>query len=129
MNLPMVRDIGMSKAEIAMLLSFIASFDQRTLGEADVEAWYLIAGPGRWRLDYARRAVIEFVTEATEGRVLPGHITKRIRARREFFAATYAHQPCPPDVVGVEAEVEWERRRLAAHIDAGMDAWANGDVR
>lgn len=34
----------MTKAETAKLLTLIAAFDRRTLGEADVEAWHLILG-------------------------------------------------------------------------------------
>ena len=32
----------MTKTETAQLLTFIAAFDRRTIGEADVEAWHLI---------------------------------------------------------------------------------------
>lgn len=126
MNTPAVPDNGMTKAEIALLLSFMASYDQRTIGDADVEAWHLLARPGRWRLDYARRVVIEFATEAVGERILPGHITKRIRARREYFAGTYQHQPCPPDLFDTAEQVEWERRQVMAHIERCMDQWAAG---
>lgn len=32
----------MTKAQVAQLLTVIAAFDRRTIGEADVEAWHLI---------------------------------------------------------------------------------------
>jgi hypothetical protein len=34
----------MTKAQVAQLLTIIASFDRRTVGESDVEAWHLILG-------------------------------------------------------------------------------------
>lgn len=129
MNTPARRDDGMSKAEIALLLTFIASYDQRTIGDADVEAWHLVARPGRWTLPYARRAVVEHATEATGDRLLPGHITKRIREQRQHFAATYRHTDIPRELVGdVAAELAWEDRQRTAHVAACMDAWAGGEI-
>lgn len=119
---------GMSKAEVALLLAFIASYDQRTIGDADVEAWHLLVRPGRWTTPYARRAVIEHATSATGERLLPGHITQRIRERREYCAKTYRHEPCPDEVRGnVDREVAWEDAQIRGHIERCMDAWARGE--
>lgn len=34
----------MTESEVAKILTMIAAFDRRTIGEADVEAWHLILG-------------------------------------------------------------------------------------
>lgn len=115
----------MNEHDVIDVLTAIAAFDQRTVGEADVQAWTVAAQIGRWNTAQAMRAVMEHYTNETD-RIMPAHITRTIRANRERFASTYHHEPCPPDVIGVEAEVEWERRQVYAHIDTCMDQWAAG---
>lgn len=80
MNTPAIP--SMSKAEVAALLAFIAAFDQRTIGEADVEAWHLVARHSKWDKDAAGQAVVAHYAE-TKHRIMPADITVGIRARRD----------------------------------------------
>lgn len=61
----------MTKAEVARLLTLIAAFDRRTIGETDVEAWHLILG----HLDPAdcAEAVREHFTASTDW-LMPAHV-------------------------------------------------------
>lgn len=81
MTVPARADTGMTKAEIALLLALMASYDQRTIGDADVEAWYATAQHARWTNDDAKRAVVAHYAESTQ-RIMPADITAGIRARR-----------------------------------------------
>lgn len=73
---------GMSKAEVALLLAAIAAYDQRTIGDADVEAWHAAARYANWDSGGAKRAVMAYYAEATR-RIMPADITAGIRAHRE----------------------------------------------
>lgn len=127
MNSPVRRDPGMTRSEVALLLAFMAAYDQRTVGDADVEAWHLVAQSGRWTLPYARRAVVEHATTATGDRLLPGHITRAIRTRREAAAASYRLQEYPVGMTTADDQTRWQEFQRAAHITAAMDAWARGE--
>lgn len=123
------RDDGLTKGDIARLLTLMASWDQRTIGDADVEAWHLAASAGRWTCPaWAARAVVEHYAEHTE-RVMPAHITRRIRERREAYARSYQHERTPDHVRGIAAEIAWENSQLRTHIDRHMAAWASGDAQ
>ena len=69
----------MNRPEAAILLGVAAAFDQRTIGETDVTAW--AEALARYDLEPCRRAVIGHYTETTD-RIMPAHITRRIRAVR-----------------------------------------------
>lgn len=114
-----------SKRDVAKLLALAAAYDQRTVGAADIDAWHQVATAARWRPTDAARAVIEHYTTETD-RVMPAHISRRIRERREQYAATYRHRPAPSGLHDVADEVAWEREQLRGHIDACMDRWAAG---
>ena len=72
----------MTRADIARLLALMASWDQRTTGESDVEAWYLTAEHGRWNIDGAIRAVVSHYTH-TKRRIMPADITEFLRSPGE----------------------------------------------
>lgn len=114
----------MNEHDVIDVLTLIAAYDQRTVGEDDVKAWTQTAHIGKWRTAHAARVVVEHYADQTD-RIMPAHITRRLRELRAHFATTYKHQPIPPQVRGVDAEVEWERRQVSEHIDRCMDAWAN----
>lgn len=82
MTTPARTDHGMSKSDVALLLAAIAAYDQRTIGEADVEAWHAAAQYARWDLEGARRAVVAHYAEARQ-RIMPADVTAGIRAGRE----------------------------------------------
>lgn len=117
---------GMSKRDVALLLSFMAAYDQRTIGDADVEAWHMVAVPAGWTLPYARRAVVEFVTAATGERLLPGHITRAIRERQARYAASFLCPPLPIGMRDTDEQTRWMQEQRAAHVTDRMDRWAAG---
>ena len=117
---------GITRGETAKLLGLAAAYDQRTIGEADVEAWHAVARIGRWHAAHAVRALLEHYTTNTE-RIMPAHINRTLTQRRNDAARTYRHQPAPPEVRGQQAEIEWERTQVTAHIDTCLDRWAAGD--
>ncbi|MCU1647579.1 MAG: hypothetical protein JWN03_7854 [Nocardia sp.] len=61
----------MNRNETADLLSVIATYDQRTIGEADVEAWFAALGEMHYR--EARDAVVEHHKTSTD-RIRPVHV-------------------------------------------------------
>lgn len=73
---------GMTKGDIARLLALMASWDQRTIGDADVEAWHLIAQHARWNAQGAARAVVAHYAE-TRRRIMPADITAFLRSPEE----------------------------------------------
>lgn len=70
----------MTKTEVALLLSLIAAYDQRTIGNADVEAWHAVAQHARWDNDKVRQAVVAHYARETR-RIMPADITQNIRGR------------------------------------------------
>lgn len=78
MTTPIRRDQGMSKVEIALLLSLMAAYDQRTIGDADVEAWHSSAQYAHWDATGAKRAVAAHYAE-TRKRIMPADITDFLR--------------------------------------------------
>lgn len=71
----------MTKAETARVLTLIAAFDRRTIGEADVEAWYLVLSD--LPADDCAAAVREHYTTSTDW-LMPAHVRRlaEIIARR-----------------------------------------------
>lgn len=127
MTTPARREQGMSKHDVALLLSFMAAYDQRTIGDADVEAWHMVAVPARWTLPYARRAVVEFVTSATGDRLMPGHITRAIREREAGISRTFLEPPLPRDMHDVDDQIRWAQKQRRAYLQVHMDRWAAGE--
>lgn len=115
-----------TKADTAHLLAMAAAYDQRTVGKSDVDAWHLVAIAGRWQAAHAARALIEHYSVETD-RIMPAHISRRLKSQRDHFASTYRHKPAPQSVRGEQAEVEWELVQLDEHITACMDLWASGE--
>lgn len=66
----------MTRGDVARLLAYMAAFDKRTLGDADVLAWHDAIGD----LDFepARLAVRDWYRE-NEGWVMPAHIRTAVR--------------------------------------------------
>lgn len=68
----------MKRSETAMLLAVAAAFDQRTIGDADVIAWYDVLS--RWNFDDAKNVIRDFYSHDHERRVSPGHINDTLIA-------------------------------------------------
>src|SRR4051812_1217045 len=73
----------MTKAQVAQLLTIIASFDRRTVGKSDVEAWHLILGD--LDVEDCAQAVKDHYSEQREW-LMPADVRTRAKAtarRRE----------------------------------------------
>lgn len=124
----------MTTDEIIDLLSLIAAYDQRTVGEADVEAWLAIADAEAWTMPAARRAVIEHHRRGSDKpRIRPAHITDTIRQVEETIRRTVLHTDLvPPRELADHpaAEREWRRAYIAEVKASALAAWADsGDPR
>lgn len=69
----------MTRGDVARLLAYIAAFDRRTLGDADVLAWHDVLGD----LDFepAKAAVRQWYAES-DGWIMPAHIRTVVLGRR-----------------------------------------------
>ena len=72
----------MTKSETARLMGLIAAYDQRTVGESDIEAWHAVASYAGWNFDGARRAVIVHYSSSVR-RIMPGHVSEFLRNPEE----------------------------------------------
>lgn len=79
----------MNPGEMARVLTKAAAFDQRTIGEADVMAWYDAVG----QLDYddAMTAVSRHYATNTD-RIMPAHLRAEVLAIRNERAAQQQHE-------------------------------------
>lgn len=64
--------MSLTKSEIALLLALCASFDQRTIGEADVEAWHEILGEDLSFTDARTRVLAHY--RVSNERIMPSDI-------------------------------------------------------
>ena len=73
-----------TRSETAKLLAFCAAYDQRTIGEADVEAWYE-ALDCPWvpnvDLEEAQAVIISHYRETSQ-RITPADVLKRVKIDR-----------------------------------------------
>ncbi|MDI3315861.1 MAG: hypothetical protein QJR12_16775 [Mycobacterium sp.] len=120
----------MTPDEIIDLLTLIASFDQRTIGETDIVAWHQIATECGWTWPLARRAVLEHHKRGGDRpRIKPGHITDAIEAARaQIRRQVFQRDLVPPKELAdnPRAELEWRRRHIAEVTERALNAWANG---
>lgn len=123
----------MTKAEIADLLTMVASLDQypRAVDEVEVTAWLAIAEIEGWQFSHAKRAVVEFHrAEAGRGRITPAHVTDVIRETRRKISRMVADKmmPAPPRALADDpaAEIAWRRHEIHQRVRAVMDSWATG---
>lgn len=120
----------MTPDEIIDLLTLIASCDQRTVGETDVEVWHTIATECGWTWPLAKRAVIEHHSRGGEKkRITPAHITDAIEAARaQIRRQVFQRDLMPPKELADSplAELEWRRQHIAAVTERALNAWAEG---
>lgn len=72
----------MTEHDVIDVLTAIAAYDQRTVGESDVQAWHAIAQHANWNRDDALRAVVDHYANETK-RIMPADITAGIRSHRQ----------------------------------------------
>lgn len=100
----------MNLEEVAVVLTLIASYDQRTLGDSDVIAWHeaLLDLP----FDLSRGAVVQHHATSTD-RIKPAHITQLVKAAQQDAAM---RRPALPgrddDLVGMP---DWFRSTVEEH--------------
>ncbi len=70
----------MNATEMGELLGFAASFDKRTVGDADIIAW--LEAIGDLPFGDARAAVAAHYRNEPDKHLMPGHILKGVRAMR-----------------------------------------------
>jgi hypothetical protein len=121
----------MTPEETCDLLMLIAGFDQRTVGEADIEIWHDMAKECGWTLPLAKRAVKEHHKRGSDKRrITPAHITDAIdNARALIRKQVFCRDLVPPkDLVdNPRAELDWRRRHIADVTERALNAWANGE--
>lgn len=105
----------MTKAEIAKLLLMAAAFDQRTIGDADIEAW--AATVGDLRFGDARSGLITHYREETT-RIMPAHVLERVAEIREARLREAGTIPIPEHLADYPiAELEWRDAATRAVAD------------
>lgn len=96
----------MKRSETAILLAKISAFDQRTIGEADVEAWTEALGSDIPLADAL--AVVTNHFRTSHERLMPIHIITAVGAvRRERL--TRAGDPPMPGDLSWQQEREWRQ--------------------
>lgn len=116
----------MNRTECAQLLTVVASFDRRTLGEADVITWHETIGD--LSFDECRNAVVKHYAEQTEW-VMPAHVRRLALVTRQD-AAMRALPGSPDDLV---PQPDWFRASVEQHKlrtrEANKDRWRPGNGR
>ena len=87
----------MRRSETAVLLAKISAFDQRTIGESDVEAWTDGLEESGIPLTDAM-AVVTNHFRTSHDRIMPVHIIEGVRAIRRERLARYGPPPFPREL-------------------------------
>jgi hypothetical protein len=84
----------MNRSETALLLALCASFDRRTVGDADVRAWQTVLAS----IDYeqANEAVLAHYAESRDW-IMPADIRQRVRKARAVALEDFQYEPVDPD--------------------------------
>lgn len=118
----------MTPDEIIDLLSVVATYDQRTVGQSDVEAWLDIAEDEHWTYPLARRAVREHHRRgADKPRITPAAITDAIEAARVAIRQKVVRTDVspPPELRDdPAAEIAWKRVYVADAVAVALNHWA-----
>ena len=101
----------MTDEEVIDLLTFMASFDRRTVGRADVAAWKLAIGD--LSFSDSQQAVLEHYRESREF-AMPSDIRDRVKAiRMARLGATQLPDRPPSDPDEYRAWLRDERKKIA----------------
>ncbi|WP_280421968.1 hypothetical protein [Nocardia carnea] len=114
----------MNPDEIMVLLQVAQSYDSRNIDRLMQTAWLDAANRARWDRDAALAAIREHYAESVE-RIMPGHVTARIRAVRPIgFAPQYRRAlPAAPPAT---AEQRAAARALFAPSDRTQELRKRG---
>ena len=106
----------MTRDEVVDLLTLIASYDRRTVGNADIAAWKLAVGD----LEFAdaQEAVVAHVRQSSDW-TTPAHIRQLVKAAR----AARLDRSLPP---GPPAEAAADPAKYQAMVRAAVKAAADG---
>lgn len=119
----------MNRNQIIDLLTLIAGFDYRTVGEGDVMAWLVIAEEEHWTWPLARRAAINYHRRGGDKpRITPARITDAIGEVRATIRRTVLRTDLtPPKELADDprAEIAWRRDYVQHAMDAALAAWAD----
>ena len=114
----------MNQQEVAELLTVVAAYDRRTLGEVDVITWH--GALGDLQLDECKKAVVEYYRTSTDW-LMPANVRKLALTARQD-AAMRQLSPARDDLVPMpdwfRSSVEEHRRRARS---ARGDDWKQGD--
>lgn len=103
----------MTRSEVATLLGICAAYDNRTVGDMDVQAWHAVIGD--LPFEDSRTAVLQHYAETRE-RIMPADVRQRVQAmRRDRIERAQIEPPRDPDRP-VEYRQEFHRR-IAAIAD------------
>ncbi len=125
-----------NRDQIIDLLSVVATYDRRTVGEMDVRAYGEAAERAGWTFDEAVEAVHRHFATSTAW-LMPGHITDTLRAQRsaprtyerELPPATPSQQARASHLQRIFGELA-KRRALPADVEhAGTEARREFDAR
>lgn len=98
-----------------MVLTVAASFDRRTVGEADAKAWAAALYGVRW--EDARDAVVAHYSDETAW-VMPAHVRRIVKRVRSKRIADMVQPSPPPELADRPGD---ERRWIAAVTSAVGD--------
>lgn len=105
----------MSTDEVIDLLTLMASYDRRKVGEADVAAWY--AAVGDLAFGDSRDAVIAHYRECTDW-LMPAHVRQRVGAVRQERLRIAGPVEIPEELADRPIEArDWKQRTLDAIAD------------
>lgn len=114
----------MSTDEVIDLLTLMASYDRRKVGEADVAAWY--AAMGDLAFSDSRDAVIAHYRDSTEW-IMPAHVRRRVAATRQARLDAAGPTEIPQDLANRPIEArEWLQRTRNAIADGQQPPRAIG---
>lgn len=80
----------MNRQDITKLLAYASACDQRTVGEADLHAWFDILGP--LDFDRCRAAMVKHYRASPDVRLKPGHLWQLAKATTGGTAADECEQ-------------------------------------
>lgn len=113
----------MNRAECAQLLTVIASYDRRTLGEADVISWQ--GAIGDLSFDECRDAVVKHYAQQTDW-LMPAHVRRLALAARQDAAM----RSLPQGGSDLVTQPDWFRTTVEQHKlrtrEANKDKWKPG---
>lgn len=111
---------GLDRDQIIDLLSVIAAYDRRQVGEGDLAAWAEASRRAGWTFQAAVDAVHSHFADSSAW-LMPGHVTERIRLQRR--------QPAPADEVLALAKPVASAERRAEFMAQLRDVVGKKSIR